>query len=465
MKKSIFISTLLVLAIFNESVAQNKNNNSSASQATGLDFDCTAPSILEMHPNSDDFPITEKKGRILISTCMDNTYYTNYQTEDRKVIIKAFLPISEQNTPVYFRTVDPDADDNSSYEINMDGGDNRDSEIGNGTLSEMTVIANAINGNFAIAETELTVTDQFAGDNYQVEASLDPTFSEGVMATTILVAWKKIYVEYDEMYAKGATMSSYLNSNPNRIVVDNSSDFSIGDEIEIFTHEVGISSIQTTVVNIPSVNELVVETPSSFPFGSGIKLVNDNTTLSASNDLIKDGFGLNTDGIDGGAFIEFIWNIDGSGVLPKFTQFNDFNITQVITNWRRSDCDDNSDPNVIKTSCKNYIYVVIANDHEVAAKYGFSETFFNNYTILFNDNFSGQSNQAAAKSETLVHEFGHQFGLDIDTHPAVHAADTTFLNHENSDQGVMTSSRNRDDGEAEFFLDCIYLIRDFLDKI
>ena len=80
----------------------------------------------------------------MISTTQDDVYYTSTitskdnlvaQTEDGKVKITAYLTPTEEveGQVVYFRTVDPDLDDVSTYETigdsnlqDLNGGDNRD---------------------------------------------------------------------------------------------------------------------------------------------------------------------------------------------------------------------------------------------------------------------------------------------------------------------------------------------------
>ena len=56
--------------------------------------------------------------------------------------------------------------------------------------------------------TVLTITDTYAGDNYQVEASLQPlaTFKK-IARSGVFTAWRRAYVEYDRMYKVGEFVS------------------------------------------------------------------------------------------------------------------------------------------------------------------------------------------------------------------------------------------------------------------
>ena len=457
---------LLNVGVFGQVVEPNEEGGGES-----MEFDFPGNKILEIHPNIDDF-FFGKNGRILISTTMDDIYHTSFQEEDGSVNIQADLDLSLVGVNVYFRVVNPDLDDASSYESDSNGGDNEDMNVGNGILSSAIVEAIDSGSGFATAQTKLTITDQYSGDNYLVEASLSPDFSESIVSTSVLVAWKRVYIEFDQMYINGGTIGEYIgdsNNNPDLIAVDNVSDFSVGDQVEIFTYS-NQSSITATIEAIPSANQLLISDSGSsftFPPGSGIKLSNNNQAFDISRTLVKDGYGSSTFGEDGGAFVEFIWDIEGSGKIPKYTQLpNNPSTGEFLSLWRRSDCDTGTGQGTI---CENYVYLVAGNDFEIPS-FGLSDNF-SNFTILFEDELINSSisilNFDVAQSEILVHELGHQFELNVGTLPAVHDVNsvTDFPNHEYSDQGVMTYDRNREDGEAEFFIDCIYWIRNLLDKI
>jgi hypothetical protein len=357
----------------------------------------------------------------------------------------------------------------------MNGNDNRDTDIGSGVLVQSTVVAVDNGAGFAVAETDLTITDRHSGDNYRVEASLNQDFTGAVISTSILVAWKRVYVELEKMYLKGATLggagySGDSDNNPDLVFVDNTTDFSVNDQIEFFTYpSTNQMPVQSKIIAILSTTQLQIQDPGNgymFPGGSGVKLVGNNNTYEISNSLIQDGYGGATNGADDGVFVEFVWDIDGSGPIPKFTQFPSNNNTMgdILTLWRRSDCDPNTGG-----VCPNYIQLVAANDIDISASFGLSDPFAN-FTVLFEDNLKNSNIPASkfsvAQAETIVHEFGHQFGLLVGTLPVVHDdSSMDFPNHENSDQGVMTYDRIYDEGEAEFFIDCLYWIRDLVDGI
>ena len=222
-----------------------------------------------LHPQAGDFE-TGKVGRVMISTLHDDHYYTATdtstadepaQTEDGKVTITAHLPKFCAGKAVYFRVVTPDPDDLSPYEPDTNGGDNRDTTVGAGALSagSDTAALITINGEeVAAAEVELTITDQYAGDNYQVEYSLESDFAHIFDRTVVMVAWKRIYIEEDRMYRKGADLASDFspdtNALPDSVTVVSRSyggglDLSIGDEVLVFDADCPEGE-EATVTNI-----------------------------------------------------------------------------------------------------------------------------------------------------------------------------------------------------------------------
>lgn len=467
-----FVILILWIPIFTNIYGQQimeKSNNSS-----GINFFC---SNIEIHPINEDFE-EGQEGKVLISTEHDDTYYTPYQIKDAEVSIELHLPEDRVGTIIYFRVVVPDKDDVSSYESDATNDDNRDPDIEEGVLSHNTAVANLedINGEMkAIAKVTLHFTDRYAGDNYKVEASLSENFST-VYETTTMTAWKRIYVEVDKMYKKGALLrTSYIsdaNNNDDEILVDNVGDFEEGMEIEIFAPpSSNQATIQTRIESIDDIENMLriedTEGTYDFPSISGIKIVNENQTLDISTQLVLDAFGQLTHGEDGGTFVEFNWDFDDSGIIPKVTVFPNslIAVRTVATFWGSPNCDVGFD-----NKCYNYIHLVIANDFEQDGLRATSD-ISSDLVVIFEDNIINDANVSAsqielAKSEVLVHEFGHHFELLVGTLPVVHSSSTTeYPNHESTDQGVMSYGRNLNDGIAEFYLDCIYFIRDLIDKI
>jgi len=131
---------------------------------------------VELHPKDSDFA-SGKQGRVMISTKQDDVYHTEVkttkddkvaQTADGKVKITAHLTPAAASVgkTVYFRVVDPDSDDKSSYETDATKGDNRATADKPGKLSATsdTAVLKTINGvQVAAAEVELTITGKHSG--------------------------------------------------------------------------------------------------------------------------------------------------------------------------------------------------------------------------------------------------------------------------------------------------------------
>ncbi|MCC6723282.1 MAG: hypothetical protein IT258_02140 [Saprospiraceae bacterium] len=435
---------------------------------------------LVLGPKESDF-LSGKQGRVMISTYQDDIYYTPYQEVDGvhggdgKVKIKAFIypANAAMGQTVYFRVRDPDPDDESSYEKATSGspetgGDNLDPNNENGLLiapngqsgSVVNVPASmgssdVINGVSAwIVQVDLKITDQYSGDNYVVEASLSPNFEPGCAydKTINLVAWKRIYVEYDRMYKKGATLIQDFtpdsDTNDDVLYVDNVDDFIVDNinpmQIQLFSVD-GISLSNILVKNKnASLNSLTV---SDIPYNStidkirsGIRIPSDLSSYEIDKSQLVDGFGLNTSGTDGGTFVEFIFDIPNENNFAPCYKIFPFIITSSGT----------LDPTAIyvrytnswfdhaQSGDKTNVFLALAGT-EMAANPstgfipgGVTLSFYNTSTI-----FVKKNNFPTYERSALVHEFGHQFNV-VSAHVD---SDWPRRNHMDSDFCIMTYIR------------------------
>ncbi len=421
---------------------------------------------VKIHPADGDF-VAGKVGRVMISTKHDDAYYTNKkttkadkvaQTKDRKVTITAHITpaAAAVGKTVYFRVVNPDPDDKSSYEAGNAGGDNRATSDKPGKLSAPSNVAElkTINGvQVAAAEVELTITDRYSGDNYQVECSLDSGFASICDKTSVMVAWKRIYLEKDNMLQKGATITSAFATDfdlgifDDVLTVDNTADFSVGDNVTVFT--AAGASENTTVTAKTATTLTVGDLGTALPVYSGVKLTTNNTTYTAGLTLVEQAYGQNTDGSDGGAFVEFVDSPTGSGFIPKYTSFpNDGDVVSFAfcEHWFNN-----------SGSKQNLLQLVAAFKHDDGSFGTANEG--KNIQFITTGNFNFGANNAAAIAETTVHELAHHFAVangHVDRR-------VNAKNHENTDECVMSYNRDRDNSIAEFDLDCIYDIRDAVD--
>lgn len=134
-------------------------------------------------------------------------------------------PAPDTDTMVYVKLYDPE--DTAPYASTGEN-DNRDptKRGGNepafqGCLSSTAV---QIDAGTTHGEVTLTITNQYAGDNYRVGFSFDPNFiSSGstlrpCAQTGILTAWKRYYVEQDKMYRQGGILSSDVSASPTNTI-------------------------------------------------------------------------------------------------------------------------------------------------------------------------------------------------------------------------------------------------------
>jgi hypothetical protein len=425
--------------------------------------DRTDVTVAEMtlHPNDGDF-LAGKVGRVMISTKHDDVYYTTVkttkadkpaQTADAKVTITAhLLPADEcAGKRVYFRMLDPDPDDQSPYEAGNAGGDNRDPTVKKGTLSAASAVAEkkTINGKeVAAAEVELTITSRYSGDNYQVEASLDSSFMPVCARTSILVAWKRIYLEQDNMYQKGATITAAFamdaDANDDVLTVDSTADFAVGNMVTVFSRD---NTFNTTVKAKTAATLTVGDLPHNFPKYSGVKLQADNTTYSASTAFLTQAYGADTPGTDGGTFVEFVLGHSGSGNIPKYTSFpSDMEAFDFCNYWFNN-----------SGSKDNIIQLVAAYKHSDGSLGTADDP--KNISFITTGNFTYGAGNANAIAFAVTHELGHQFSVangHVDRR-------VNARNHDNTDECLMSYNTNFTDNVTEFDIDCLYDVRDAAD--
>lgn len=424
-----------------------------------------------IHPVDADFSMGNE-GKVIIWTdpidmtygTINNTTKANMPAQSIDALVRVTVHITpangNTNKTVYFRLVDPDLDDASSYELGTATGDNRDMAMGSGTLdgspapnvvSDMTTLAMIGGNQVAAAEVQLAITDQYSGDNYQVQASLDPTFADPtqIMETSVLVAWNRVYVENDRMYSQGATITANVvpdaDAMDDIIQVDTTADFSVGDMVELFDNAGGVEA-HTVIAKTPF-TLTVGDVNASFNRFSGVRIVGQGATYDVPTHLFEDAYGNNVSGSDGGAFVEFIWEHDGSDTIPKYTSFPlDLDVTSFAfcTHWFKHSGNGN-----------NIFQLVAAAGHKDNSL-GTAEDP-DNICFVTIDNH-GTVNVADQISDTGAHEFGHLFGVSNTHVDSALAVDHHLMPP--TDRCIMSYSTNDTDGITEFDLNCLYDVRD-----
>lgn len=384
----------------------------------GLNFDCETD--FEIHPNINDFS-RGNIGKIMIATWQDDDYYTPFQTVDGEVKIAVYLPLDKVGTTVYFRVTQSDPDDLSSYEKDELGGDNKDPVIMNGKLNSSSAIcvAETVDGrDLAVAKVSLEITNQYAGDNYQVEATLSSDWDGDIKKTPILVAWKRLYIEYDQMYKKGATIIERFEKDDDEmddeIFVDNTNDFTIGDEITIFERSNNsYSGILVKAINSTSNKIIVDDIDFNIERLSGIKLANNNEVHSISLANLPSAYGEDSYGRDGGAFVELKTGWVGSGITPKYSSFpSSLVMNEYCLHWFHAWNLPNG------TNNDNIVQLVAASDW-YKPNCGVAQPSLLNLSVVYagkydSVTFVNEPQKNRAKSKCAIHEIGHQFVIPTD---------------------------------------------------
>ena len=361
-----------------------------------------------------------------------------------------FPPAQPENT-VYFRVIDHD--DESPYETDTTLPDNYEAIGINGVglhttenpsgIGSSTLSINAVNTlGSKTATCYLQTTNRYSGDNYKVEASLDPNFSPGsIVETSNLVAWKRAYVDVRYMWTKGSYVT-LMNGEPAQfLIVKNTLDFEVGDRVVIFANDDEAEDQFRTITSLNNFRINFDEPINPVAVFAGVKKNStqpslDNLTLRNGLDFVvrnKDGFGYNGNGDDsgfdsegaesGGGFVEFIYKskrsvphlrgFEASASINEVQELNKFwhaghpnpvgdNADSHYTLVIGRDIDENNNGHTVGTSIPDKNVCFIAT--EIVNSPGNNVEEISNNSIL----------------NTIVHELAHQFRISAGTNIAGH---------------------------------------------
>jgi hypothetical protein len=147
----------------------------------------------------------------------DDPWPSDFQSADHQI---AIIAEGGPGRRICFRVVDPpDLAPYADFVTTGDWCDNRDPGTSNDaeklwnpvTSSWQSVVCLTANEH-GVASTVLNTTDRFAGDNYIVQASYDTwdasNTSKALAQTGVITAWKRNYIELDEMFRKGGILKA-----------------------------------------------------------------------------------------------------------------------------------------------------------------------------------------------------------------------------------------------------------------
>jgi hypothetical protein len=201
--------------------------------ATGaLFYDVAEPTRIVRLPDPQVVFVEEDPIRILLSKHgTSDGYPSNWQTQDGQIPVG--VTVTDKTDPagitIYFRLVDPK--DPSEY-LNGQQGDNLPSTPG-GSITPSAVVAAD-----GTATAILTVDPDHAGNNYSVQASLEPppNFKRRARTRGTYTSWRRLYIEHDRMYKQGEFLTQTSGAgqpDPARVFVASSAMFAVGDEVHV----------------------------------------------------------------------------------------------------------------------------------------------------------------------------------------------------------------------------------------
>ncbi|MEA2571166.1 MAG: hypothetical protein QOI24_3167 [Acidobacteriota bacterium] len=191
-------------------------------------------------PNCPQFDLVVRSTKVLThkfgASLGAAAVYPNGQTTDGELPITLVTRAAAPGTQIYLRVVDPE--DAAAYSKPPQKNDNVDT--GRGTISgarTATVTLPQTGGVDVILQTSLNAS----GDNYQVQASANPSIQTDpsfvcdwttfCQSSGNITAWKRLYVEMDEMYRTSSLVGERSLVGATTIYTDGS--FSRGNNVRM----------------------------------------------------------------------------------------------------------------------------------------------------------------------------------------------------------------------------------------
>lgn len=180
--------------------------------------------------------VDQEDEKILLSIEHKDLYSTGMQTPvgDGKIRLRVLLnpKIASSGLTAYFRIVDPP--DPSPYITGASEGDNLPDTDLSGSVTE-----SASFDAHGVAKADLTVNQDYGGNNFRVEASLtpEPNFVPLAISPTY-TTWRRIYIEHDTMWNDGvwireATTAGSLTAT--EIKVSSTAGFNVDDQVFVLS--------------------------------------------------------------------------------------------------------------------------------------------------------------------------------------------------------------------------------------
>lgn len=167
----------------------------------------------------------DKNEKVLIHNYGDAPHPSALQTDDRKIQVKGTAMLNGKpaaGKTIYFRLLDPA--DTAAYATHAGDAHTNDNVDGPGKLNgQSSGTVQAATDAAGKVSLTLEVSEKVAGDNYQIEASTKPPFACNgpCPKSAVYTAWKRVYVEVNKMFRRGAYIRTNVPPGAKSIEVDN----------------------------------------------------------------------------------------------------------------------------------------------------------------------------------------------------------------------------------------------------
>lgn len=300
-------------------------------------------------------------------------------------------------------------------------------------------------------EVELEATDRYAGDDYYLEASFDAQFTcatagpngtDACARSGLVTAWKRIYVETDQMFTAGAMLREAVipcvgTTCPSATIikVDDAASVAHAKRLRMIHAPrfdgVGPQTFYSEDVDVVKVNrrENTIEISNPTKSYYGPDFINSIGQLSYLADAVgqisgsSDFFTVNTGNIDElflPAFIEHVWlTNDPVPFIPFFSN--------VTGSGQRNDMLDLLAQKWFQLRGDENVQHLIAGSANGGTTLGITGTHGVNFAWVFDDSISKQvhnHNRAYTfKGEITAHELAHEFRVNPSVSGGGHCAE------------------------------------------
>jgi len=185
---------------------------------TNYQYQCTSQSITisqadraQPSPGCPLFDLVAGN-KVLTHLYNPNDTYPNSQVQDAQMPLTIRARRADPGTTIYLQVSDPP--DSSPYGGPHTPDDNVDVSGTVGTIAGSKQVTMTLPPSGQSVALTLQTTDYAAGDNYRVKGSIDPQLLTNPSFqctdcpdTGVITAWKRVYLETDKMFRKGAMLT------------------------------------------------------------------------------------------------------------------------------------------------------------------------------------------------------------------------------------------------------------------